>query len=168
MTGLLRAARLEALHLLADTSSYKNPYVRHCAELTDSSLSAWNITIKSRAEKKLCEYLSVDVPSPLSLPWVTFSGTTLLELVWDCGSERSGGRTNTRDPRIVGRAGELTESSPAMRTKFVRVRRKLTWRTISRTRILGWMRRYRFWDRSDGVRSARKGTGRTLQNVCRV
>ena len=53
VTGLYRSARPESLHLLADTQSYKNQYILHCAEFLDGSLRVSNSTIASRLRREL-------------------------------------------------------------------------------------------------------------------
>ena len=55
--GVDRSTRIEALHFLAGTMSYRNMYVMHCAELMDASLRAHRRTICQRLRLELREIL---------------------------------------------------------------------------------------------------------------
>ena len=58
--GMERSTRTEGLRFLAATTSYKNMYFVHCAELADSALRADGSTKAARPRKELAAILRAD------------------------------------------------------------------------------------------------------------
>ena len=58
--GMDKSTRIETLHFLANTQSYRNLYVMHCADLLDATLRAHNSTVQIRIRRELKAILESD------------------------------------------------------------------------------------------------------------
>ena len=53
ITGLPRTVRIESLHFLADANSYRNPFIRHCAQFVHSALVSHGSLSRERIRKEI-------------------------------------------------------------------------------------------------------------------
>ena len=63
ITGLHPSTRIEILHFLAGTHTYKNLYIRHCANFLHSTLTAHGSHIQTRMRGELGELLNIPEPN---------------------------------------------------------------------------------------------------------
>ena len=81
--GVSQAARIGVLHMVANTHTFKNHYVVHCALRLDAVLRASNSSIKERIERELKRIYKVRkmggmCPMNLEISYVSYRASNSL------------------------------------------------------------------------------------------